>query len=51
MKRHQLRMLAVDVWLEDQQMQRQAWRQAAALLPPKRVEAATRQKGKVGSQA
>jgi DNA transposition AAA+ family ATPase len=46
-KRHQLRMLAVDVWLEDQQRQRLAWRQAEALLPPQRVEAASRRNGKV----
>jgi DNA transposition AAA+ family ATPase len=46
-KRHQLRMLAVEVWLQDQQAQSQARKQEEALLPPKRVESAMRQNGKV----
>jgi DNA transposition AAA+ family ATPase len=46
-KRHQLRLLAVEIWLEDQRAQHQARKQAEALLPPKRVESATRQNGKV----
>jgi DNA transposition AAA+ family ATPase len=45
--RHQLRMLAVEVWLQDQQAQYQARKQEEALLPPKRVESATRQNDKV----
>ena len=46
-KRHQLRMLAVEIWLEDQRAQHQARKQAEALLPPKRVESTARQNGKV----
>ena len=46
-KRHQLRMLAIEVWLQDQQVQYQARKQAEALLPPKRVESGPRQNGKV----
>ena len=46
-KRHQLRMLAVEVWLQDQRTQYQARQQEEALLPPKRIESATRQNGKV----
>ena len=46
-QRHQLRMLAVEAWLEDQRAQHQARKQAEALLPPKRVESAARQTGKV----
>jgi len=46
-KRHQLRMLAVEVWLEAQRAQHQARKQAEALLPPKRVESTARQNGKV----
>jgi DNA transposition AAA+ family ATPase len=46
-KRHQLRMLAVEVWLQDQHAQYQARKQEEALLPPKRVASATRQNGKV----
>jgi DNA transposition AAA+ family ATPase len=45
--RHQLRMLAVEIWLEDQRAQYQARKQEEALLPPKRVESAIRQNGKV----
>jgi AAA domain len=46
-KRHQLRMLAIEVWLQDQQVQYQARKQEEALLPPKRVESGPRQNGKV----
>ena len=46
-KRHQLRMLAVEMWLQDQRSQSQARKQEEALLPPKRLESATRQNGKV----
>jgi DNA transposition AAA+ family ATPase len=46
-KRHQLRMLAVEIWLEDQRVQYQARKQEEALLPPKRVASAGRQNGKV----
>jgi AAA domain len=45
--RHQLRMLAVEIWLEDQRAQYQARKQEEAPLPPKRVESAIRQNGKV----
>jgi hypothetical protein len=46
-QRHQLRMLAVEIWLQDQRAQYQARKQEEALLPPKRIESATRQNGKV----
>lgn len=46
-KRHQLRMLAIEVWLQDQQVQYQAQKKEEALLPPKRIESATKQNGKV----
>ena len=46
-KRHQLRMLAVEVWLQDQRFQYQAQKEEEALLPPKRIESATKQNGKV----
>jgi AAA domain len=46
-KRPQLRMLAIEVWLQDQQVQYQARKQEEALLPPKRVESGPRQNGKV----
>src|SRR5215470_13732690 len=46
-KRHQLRMGAIEVWLQDQQVQYQARKQEEALLPPKRVESGPRQNGKV----
>jgi DNA transposition AAA+ family ATPase len=37
-KRHQLRMLAVESWLQDQRAQYQAWKKQEALLRPQRVE-------------
>jgi hypothetical protein len=46
-QRHQLRMLAVEIWLQDQRAQYQARKQEEALLPPKRIESAPRQNGKV----
>jgi hypothetical protein len=46
-KRHQLRMLAVEAWLEKQQSLYQARKRAEALLPPRRVTSPTRQHGKV----
>ena len=46
-KRHQLRMLAVEVWLQAQRAQYQAQQEEEALLPPKRIESATKQNGKV----
>ena len=45
--RHQLRMLAVEIWLTDQYAQYQAMEQEEALLPPKRVASTTRANGKV----
>ena len=47
MQRHQLRMLAVEAWLQDQRAQYQARKQEEALLPPKRIESAARHNGKV----
>jgi AAA domain len=46
-KRHQLRMLAVEAWLEKQQSLSQARKREEALLPPRRVTSPTRQHGKV----
>jgi hypothetical protein len=46
-QRHQLRMLAVEVWLQDQRAQYQARKQDEALMPPKRIESAARKNGKV----
>jgi DNA transposition AAA+ family ATPase len=40
-------MLAVEVWLQDQRAQYQAQQEEEALLPPKRIEPATKQNGKV----
>jgi DNA transposition AAA+ family ATPase len=40
-------MLAVEIWLQDQRAQYQARKQEEALLPPKRIESAPRQNGKV----
>jgi DNA transposition AAA+ family ATPase len=47
MQRHQLRMRAVEAWLQDQRAQYQARKQEEALMPPKRSESAARQSGKV----
>lgn len=46
-QRHQLRMLAVEAWLQDQRAQYQVRQQEAALLPPKRMEPVARHAGKV----
>jgi AAA domain len=46
-KRHQLRMLAVEAWLEKQQSLYQARKREEALLPPRRVASPTRPHGKV----
>ena len=46
-KRHQLRMLAMEVWLQDQRAQYQAQKEEEVLRPPKRMESATKQNGKV----
>jgi len=46
-KRHQLRMLAVEAWLEKQRSLYQARKREEALLPPRRVASPTRQHGKV----
>jgi hypothetical protein len=45
-KRHQLRMLAVEAWLEQQRRLYQARKRDEALLPPRRVASPTRQHGK-----
>ena len=46
-KRHQLRMLAVEAWLEKQRSLYQARKREKALLLPRRVASPTRQHGKV----
>jgi hypothetical protein len=46
-KRHQLRMLAVESWLQDQRAQYQAWKKKEALLRPKRIASPTKQSGNV----
>ena len=46
-KRHQLRMLAVEAWIEKQHSLYQARKREEALLPPRRVTSPTRQHGKV----
>jgi DNA transposition AAA+ family ATPase len=46
-KRHQLRMLAVESWLEKQRCLHQARKREEALLPPRRLESPTRKNGNV----
>jgi DNA transposition AAA+ family ATPase len=46
-KRHQLRMLAVEAWLQNQRAQYQVRKKAEALMRPKRIESPTRQNGNV----
>jgi DNA transposition AAA+ family ATPase len=46
-KRHQLRLLAVEAWLEKQQCLYQARKREEALLPPRRLESPTRRNGNV----
>lgn len=46
-KRHQLRMLAVESWLQDQRAQYQAWKKKEALLRPQRIESPPKQSGNV----
>jgi DNA transposition AAA+ family ATPase len=46
-KRHQLRMLAVEDWLEKQRCLYQARKREGALLPPRRLESPTRKNGNV----
>ena len=46
-KRHQLRMLAVEAWLENQRRLYQASKREEALLPPRRLESPTRTNGNV----
>jgi hypothetical protein len=47
-QRHQLRMLAVEAWLQEQRVQYQVRKQEMALLPPKRIASPRRQNGNVG---
>ena len=47
MQRHQLRMLAVETWLQEQRVQSQVRKQEVALLPPKRMASPKRHNGNV----
>src|SRR5207245_7448052 len=46
-RRHQLRMLAVEAWLQEQRVQYQVRKQEEALMPPKRIAWTRRQNGNV----
>jgi len=46
-QRHQLRMLAVEAWLQEQRVQYQVRKQEVALLPPKRIASPKRHNGNV----
>jgi AAA domain len=46
-QRHQLRMLAVEAWLQEQRVQYQVRKQDEARLPPKRMASPKRQNGNV----
>ena len=46
-QRHQLRALAIDVWLREQAAQQKVRRQAEARMRPKRLEAPSRHSGNV----